>query len=59
MPLPASLDEALDALERTAAAHDWFGRAHFDAYLRAKRAESANTKTLTPATLCERYTEAY
>jgi glutamine synthetase len=54
-----SLDEALDALERTAPAHDWFGRAHFDAYLHAKRAESANAKTLTPAILCERYAEAY
>jgi glutamine synthetase len=59
MPLPASLDEALDALERTATAHDWFGRAHFDAYLCAKRAESENAKALTPAILCERYAEAY
>jgi glutamine synthetase len=58
-PLPASLDEALDALERTAAARKWFGTTHFDAYLRAKRAEAANTKALDPATLCTRYAEAY
>jgi glutamine synthetase len=55
MPLPASLDEALDALERIAPAHDWFGRPHFD----ARRAESVNAKTLTPAILCERYAKAY
>jgi glutamine synthetase len=58
-PLPASLDEALDALERTAAAREWFGPMHFDAYLRAKRAEAANVRALDPATLCARYAEAY
>lgn len=58
-PLPASLDEALDALERTPAARDWFGPMYFEAYLRAKRAEAANTRSLDPATLCARYMEAY
>ena len=58
-PLPTSLDKALNALERTAAARDWFGPLHFDAYLRAKRAEAANTKTLDPPALCARYAEAY
>jgi glutamine synthetase len=57
--LPASLDEALDELERTTAARDWFGPVHFEAYLRAKRAEVANTKDLDPATLCARYAAAY
>lgn len=57
--LPASLDEALDALERTPIAREWFGPAHFDAYMSAKRAESANTKAFDPTSLCERYAEAY
>jgi glutamine synthetase len=59
MPLPASLDEALDALERTAAASDWFGETFLKAYLRAKRAEAAHTRDLDPAALCARYTEAF
>jgi glutamine synthetase len=57
--LPTSLDEALDALERTKAARDWFGPIHFEAYLRAKRAEAANTKALDPTALCTRYAEAF
>lgn len=58
-PLPASLDEALDALERTAAAREWLGPTHFDAYLRAKRAEAANTRMLDPGALCARYAAAF
>jgi len=58
-PLPTSLDEALDALKRTKAACDWFGPIHFEAYLRAKRAEAANTKALDPTALCARYAEAF
>jgi glutamine synthetase len=58
-PLPANLDEALDALEQTAAAREWFGPVFLDAYLRAKRAEAANTKDIDPAVLCARYAEAY
>jgi glutamine synthetase len=57
--LPASLDEAIDALEQTAAAREWFGPVFFDAYLRAKRAEARNTRDLDPAILCARYAEAY
>jgi glutamine synthetase len=58
-PLPATLDEALDALERTPAARSWFGAVLFDAYLRAKRAEAANMRAFDPAALCARYMEAY
>lgn len=58
-PLPTSLDEALDALDATAAAREWFGSTHFEAYLRAKRAEAANAKTLDPVTLCKCYAAAY
>ena len=58
-PLPATLDEALDALEQTAAAREWFGPVYLEAYLRAKRAEAANTKDIDPVVLCARYAEAY
>jgi glutamine synthetase len=57
--LPASLDEALDEFERAGAACEWFGPTHFEAYLRAKRAEATNAKVLDPATLCARYAQAY
>jgi glutamine synthetase len=57
--LPRSLDAALNALERTSVASEWFGPAHFDAYLKAKRAEEANTKEFDPAALCARYAAAY
>jgi glutamine synthetase len=57
--LPSSLDEALEALEGTPAAFDWLGKAHLDAYLRAKRAEAANARGLEPAELCRRYAEAF
>ena len=55
----ALLDEALDALEQTAAAREWFGPVYLEAYLRAKRAEAANTKDIDPVVLCARYAEAY
>lgn len=58
-PLPTSLGEAVDALERTTAAREWFTPAHLDAYLRAKRAEAANANGVDPEVLCARYAEAY
>jgi glutamine synthetase len=57
--LPRSLSAALDGLEQSSAASAWFGPLHFEAYLRAKRAEAANTKDLDPAVLCARYAAAY
>ena len=40
--LPQSLGEALDNLEATPEAKDWFGPIYLDAYLRHKRAEMKN-----------------
>jgi glutamine synthetase len=57
--LPASLGEALDALERSEAAREWFGATHLGAILRYKRAELANMGALDPTTLCARYAEVY
>jgi glutamine synthetase len=58
-PLPRSLAEALDALEATPEARDWFGPVFLDAYLRHKRFEIRLLKDLDPKALCERYAEAY
>lgn len=57
--LPHSLAEALDRLEGTAQAADWFGATYLDAYLRHKRAELAMVAGLTPEELCARYAESY
>jgi glutamine synthetase len=58
-PLPRSLGEALDALEATTEAKDWFGPVFLEAYLRHKRAEIRMLRDLDPQALCERYALAY
>jgi glutamine synthetase len=57
--LPHSLGEALDCLEATPEARDWFGPVYLDAYLRHKRAELALVAGLTAEELCERYANSY
>jgi glutamine synthetase len=58
-PLPATLDEALKALEATAEATDWFGPTYLEAYLMFKRGELASIDGLDEAALCARYAEIY
>jgi glutamine synthetase len=58
-PLPRSLGDALDNLEASAAARDWFGETFFSAYLQFKRAELRALKGLVPAQICERYAAVY
>jgi glutamine synthetase len=58
-PLPASLDAALDALEHTAAARQWFGATYLNAYLMHKRAEARSLEGLDEASQCARYAETY
>src|SRR5215207_718305 len=58
-PLPRSLGEALDRLEATAEARDWFGPVFLDAYLRHKRAEIRFLDGLTKAEQCRRYAQTY
>ncbi len=58
-PLPASLGEALDLLEASAAATGWFGAVYLDAYLRHKRAEIAMTAELDERARCALYSEVY
>jgi glutamine synthetase len=58
-PLPASLGEALDALEASTAARDWFGDSYLGAYLMHKRGELASMEGLDEAEQCARYALTY
>jgi glutamine synthetase len=58
-PLPASLADALDALEATAAAAAWFGADFLNAYLMHKRGELAALDGLSEAEQCARYALSY
>jgi glutamine synthetase len=57
--LPKSLSAALDLLERTEAAADWFGDEFLAAYLLFKRSEVAAVSALTDAEVCRRYVKVY
>lgn len=57
--LPRSLGEALDRLAESAAARQWFGATHLDAYLRFKRAEAEKIAAFSPSQLCAHYAEIY
>lgn len=57
--LPRSLDEALDRLEATAAAREWFGAEFLAAYLEFKRSEIAALAELEPSDICDRYAAVY
>jgi glutamine synthetase len=58
-PLPDTLDAALDALEKTAAAKEWFGATYLNAYLMHKRAEARSLDGLDEAAQCARYAQTY
>jgi len=58
-PLPRSLPEALDRLAASETVAGWFGRTHFDAYLRFKRVEAEKVAELPDPELCARYAEVY
>jgi glutamine synthetase len=57
--LPRSLGEALDNLETTPEARDWFGPVYLEAYLRHKRAELKMLEGLDEAQQCARYALVY
>ncbi len=57
-PLPSTLDEALDRLESTPEAADWFGPL-LEVYLRSKRAELKALAGLDEAEICDRYAAIY
>jgi glutamine synthetase len=58
-PLPRSLGEALDAMEKSEAVAAWLGPVFREAYLRHKRSELAQVRWLNPQELCARYAEVY
>lgn len=58
-PLPGSLAAALDALEATPEAADWFGPVFLDLYLRHKRSEIKLLDGTDAAEQCRRYAEVY
>ena len=57
--LPHSLEEALARLGESEQVKEWMGSVLFDAYLRFKRAEVAETRDDSPGELCARYAEVY
>ncbi|MCB8875437.1 glutamine synthetase family protein [Acidisoma silvae] len=57
--LPRSLDDALDLLEATDAAKDWFGEPLLSAYLEFKRSEIRALDALEPSDICDRYAAIY
>jgi len=57
--LPRSLTEALDLLEATHEAREWFGPVYLEAYLRHKRAEIRMLEGLDEAAQCARYALTY
>jgi glutamine synthetase len=57
--LPRTLDAALDQLEATEAAQDWFGPVMLAAYLEFKRSEIAALADLEPSDICDRYAAIY
>src|SRR5262249_30421634 len=57
--LPHTLDTALDNLQASERAPEWFGPTHLEAYLRHKRAELAQVDGMSAAELCMKYAEVY
>ena len=58
-PLPRSLEQALDGMEKSEAVQRWFGPTFLEAYLRHKRSELGYIAGLEPPELCARYAEVY
>ncbi|MEJ7843250.1 MAG: hypothetical protein WKF95_15910, partial [Rubrobacter sp.] len=58
-PLPASLEEALEALEGDETVRSWLSRDLFDCYVGVKRAEILLLEDADPKEICERYLRVY
>ena len=58
-PLPATLAEALDALEASDQARQWMGPVFHNAYLLHKRGELAGLEGLDEKAQCDLYAETY
>lgn len=58
-PLPATLAEALDALDADERARAWLPKTMYESYVAVKRTEIELAETLEPADVCRRYRDAY
>ena len=58
-PLPASLGEALEALEGDASVRSWLSRDLFECYVGVKRTEISLLEGADPEEACERYGHVY
>lgn len=58
-PLPASLGEALEALEGDEVVRSWLSRDLFDCYVGVKRAEISLLEDADPEEICGRYLRVY
>jgi len=58
-PLPASLAEALEALEGDETVRSWLSRDLFDCYVGVKRTEISLLEGADPAEICGRYLRVY
>jgi len=59
LPLPDSLEAALDALESDAVVRSWFSKDLLDCYLSVKRTEISLLEGVEPQEACERYFRVY
>jgi glutamine synthetase len=59
VPLPASLDEALEALDGDERARVWLPPVMYESYVAVKRAEISLVEGLDPAEACRMYAGAY
>ncbi len=57
--LPATLEEALEALEADTTVREWFSPLMYDAYVCVKRAELEATARLDVGEICRRYAAIY
>lgn len=58
-PLPASLEEALDALEGDGTVRSWLSKDLYDCYVGVKRTEISLLEGADPREACERYGRVY
>ena len=59
MPLPSTLDQALDLFAADKVVQGWFTPVMIEAYTALKRLEAANFAAADPAHMCARYARAY
>ena len=59
VPLPGSLDEALEALDKDAIARSWLPPLMYESYVAVKRKEISMFADMDTTEMCRRYHDAY